>query len=131
MTSMVRDPLQQHMLAYLDPRRGSLPANVAETIAGNLHAGNITFLIKYTVGPKILASQISITVVDVRGHNNSEVGHKTTVCIHYGPGDFTVLVQKQVKWGQNVVQALGEKVDKAVREILKNEGDDGYGDFKD
>jgi len=29
------------------------------------------------------------------------------------------------------VQALGEKVDKAVREILKNEGDDGYGDFKD
>jgi len=34
MTSMVRDPLQQHMLAYLDPRRGSLPANVAETIAG-------------------------------------------------------------------------------------------------
>ncbi|KAI4920005.1 hypothetical protein J4E90_002145 [Alternaria incomplexa] len=121
MTSMVRDPLQQHMLAYLDPRRGSLPANVAETIAGNLHAGNITFLIKYTVGPKILASQISITVVDVRGHNNSEVGHKATVCIHYGP----------VKWGQNVVQALGEKVDKAVREILKNEGDDGYGDFKD
>jgi len=31
---MVRDPQQQHMLAYLDPRRGNLPANVAETIAG-------------------------------------------------------------------------------------------------
>ncbi|KAI4630414.1 hypothetical protein J4E80_001349 [Alternaria sp. BMP 0032] len=95
------------------------------------HAGNITFLIKYTVGPNIPASQISITVVDVRGHNDCEVGHKATVCIHYGPGDFTVIVRKQVKWGQNVVQALGEKVDKAVREILKNEGDDGYGDFKD
>ena len=100
-------------------------------VTDGLHAGNITFLIKYTGGPKILASQISITVVDVRGHNNSEVVHKATVCIHNGPGDFTVVVWKQVKWGQNVVQALGEKVDKAVREILKNEGNDGYGDFRD
>ncbi|KAI4665596.1 uncharacterized protein J4E78_003058 [Alternaria triticimaculans] len=100
-------------------------------VTDGLNAGNITFLIKYTGGHEILASQISITVVDVRGHNNSEVGHKATVCIHNGPGDFTVVVWEQVKWGQNVVQALGEKVDKVVRQILRDEENDGYGDSTD
>ncbi|CAG5182901.1 uncharacterized protein ALTATR162_LOCUS10391 [Alternaria atra] len=120
-----RDPLLQHMFAYLNPRRDALPSHVVETIAGNL-----TFLVKYTGGPNVRASQISITVIDVRGPNNSEVGHKATVCIHEGPGKFVVVVWKQVEWGQNVVIGLGEKVDKAIKDILAKEGNDGYGDFK-
>jgi hypothetical protein len=95
-----------------------------------LHKGNLTFLVKYTGGPNVRASQISITVIDVRGPNNSEVGHKATVCIHEGPGKFVVVVWKQVEWGQNVVIGLGEKVDKAIKDILAKEGNDGYGDFK-
>ena len=85
---------------------------------------------KYTAGPSVRASQISISVIDVRGPNNSEVGHKATVCIHDGPGKFTVVMCKQVNWGQNVVIGLGEKVDKAVKDILAKEGNDGYGDFE-
>jgi hypothetical protein len=30
-----RDPLQQYMFAYLNPRRDALPSHVVETIAGN------------------------------------------------------------------------------------------------
>ncbi|RYN42743.1 hypothetical protein AA0112_g1356 [Alternaria arborescens] len=121
----IRDPLLQHMFAYLNPRRDELPSHIVETIAGNL-----TFLVKYTAGPSVRASQISISVIDVRGPNNSEVGHKATVCIHDGPGKFTVVMCKQVNWGQNVVIGLGEKVDKAVKDILAKEGNDGYGDFE-
>jgi hypothetical protein len=40
------------------------------------------------------------------------------------------VIWKQVKWGQNVVIGLGEKVDKAIRDILAKEGNDGYGDLK-
>jgi hypothetical protein len=52
------------------------------------------------------------------------------VCFHDGPGKFAVVIDKQVEWGQDVLLGLTEKVDKAVREILVKEGNDGYGDFK-
>jgi hypothetical protein len=94
------------------------------------HTGNIAFLIKYTFGPGIQASHVSVSVIDVRGPHNSEIGHKVTVCVHDGPGKFTVVVWKQVRWGQNAVMGLGEKVDKAIKDILAKEGNDGYGDIK-
>lgn len=77
----------------------------------------------------MLASQVSVIVIDVRGPDNSEIGHRASVCVHGGPGKFRVVVSKEVKWGQNVVVGLGEKVDQAVRAILDGEGNEGYGDL--
>ncbi|KAH7083872.1 hypothetical protein FB567DRAFT_447117, partial [Paraphoma chrysanthemicola] len=92
-------------------------------------AGNITFLIKYTAGPDLKADAFTVSIVDVRGPNNSEIGHKATVCFHEGPGQFAIVIAQQVKWGKNVLLALTEKVDKAVLQILAKEGNDGHGDF--
>jgi archaellum component FlaG (FlaF/FlaG flagellin family) len=91
---------------------------------------NLAFLIKYTGGANVQADQISVTVIDVRGPNNSKVGHKITVSLHEGPGNFTVVIWKQVKWGGNVIIGLSEKADKVIKEILAKEGHKGYGDFK-
>ncbi|KAF2825946.1 hypothetical protein CC86DRAFT_418566 [Ophiobolus disseminans] len=118
------DPIQQQLFSSLAPRRGKLPESLNHTIANN-----ITFLIKYSGGADVKTKGISVTVIDVRGPNNSEIGHKVTVCIHKGPGDFTVVIWKQVKWGGNVVLGLTEKVAKVIKEILAKEANKGYGDF--
>jgi hypothetical protein len=61
-------------------------------------AVNITFLIKYTTSSKVQAEQVSVTVIDVHGPDNSEVRHKATVSLHGdSPGDFTVVVYNQVE----------------------------------
>jgi hypothetical protein len=52
------------------------------------------------------------------------------VCFHDAPGRFAVVIDKQVGWGEDVLLGLAEKVDKAVRDILVKEGNDGYGDLK-
>jgi hypothetical protein len=91
--------------------------------------GNISFLVKYTAGYKVLPSQVSISIVDVRGPDNTTLGHKAIVAIHGAPGRFKVVVCKEVAWGRNVVIGLSEKVDRVVREIVSKEGNDGYGDF--
>ena len=51
------------------------------------------------------------------------------MCFHDAPGKFAVVVYKQVRWGENVLIGLTEKVDKAIMSILAKEGNDGYGDF--
>jgi hypothetical protein len=91
---------------------------------------NLAFLIKYTGGAKVQADRVSVTVIDVRGPNNRELGHKITVRLHEGPGKFTVVIWKQVKWGGNVIIGLSEKADKVIKEILAKEGNKGYGDFR-
>ncbi|KNG47797.1 bzip transcription factor protein [Stemphylium lycopersici] len=124
MATALSDPVHQQIFSHLLPRRASFPVHIIETISGN-----ITFLIKYTAGFKVLPSQVSISVFDVRGADNKPVGHKAAVCIHGAPGKFKVVVSKEVKWGENVVAALSEKVDVVIREILEKEGNEGYGDF--
>lgn len=77
----------------------------------------------------MLPSQVSVSVIDRRGPDNSELGHKAIVCIHGAPGKFKVVVAKEVMWGQNVIVGLSEKVDRVVREIVTKEGNEGYGDL--
>ena len=98
-------------------------------LSTNRPADNIALIIKYSGGGDVKAEQISATVIDVRGENNSEIGHKVTVCFHKGPGDFIVVLSKQVNWGENVTFGLTEKADKVVKDILAKEGNDGFGDF--
>lgn len=124
MENVFPDPVHQQIFSHLSPRRGELPIHVVETIAGN-----ISFLVKYTAGYKVLPSQVSISVVDVRGPDNGLLGHKAMVCIHGAPGRFKVVVTKEVAYGRNVVIGLSEKVDRVVREIVSKEGNDGFGDF--
>jgi hypothetical protein len=91
---------------------------------------NITFLIKYTAGSNVQVKQVSITIIDVRGRDNSEIGHKATVSLHGDkPGDFTVVVYNRVNWGGNVIIGLTEEVDKVIRNILADEGNKGYQDL--
>ncbi|KAF2022808.1 hypothetical protein EK21DRAFT_82365 [Setomelanomma holmii] len=118
------DPIQQQIFNFLNPHRRNLPESLVRAIAGN-----ITFLIKYTAGPALKPENFTVTVIDVRGLRNEDVGHKATVCFHDGPGKFAVVICKQVKWGENVLMGLMEKVDKAVKEILAKERNDGCGDF--
>ncbi|KAH7067371.1 hypothetical protein BKA63DRAFT_570675 [Paraphoma chrysanthemicola] len=118
------DPIQEQIFNFLNPHRRNLPENLVRAIAGN-----ITFFIKYTAGPDLKADAFTVSIVDVRGPNNAEVGHKATVCFHDGPGKFAIVVAQQVEWGKNVLLALAEKVDKAVLQILAKEGNNGYSDF--
>ncbi len=106
-----------------------LPHPVSQTRIIFPSAGNIAFLIKYTCGPAIQASQVSVSVINVRGLDNNEIGDKATICVHEGPGKFTVVISKQVESGQNAVIGLREKVNKAIEDILANEGNKGYGDI--
>lgn len=90
--------------------------------------GNIAFLIRYAYGPSIDATRVAIPVIDIRGENKSEVGHKAAVIVHEDEGKFTTFVEKQVEWGANVVCGLTEKVDTIVAKVMM-EGNKGFGDF--
>lgn len=90
----------------------------------------MAFLITYTVGSTVRAEQVSVNVVDILGSDNLVLGHKATVCIHYSRGEFTVVFCHQLPHGRELLPGLTEKFDNVIKEILDNEGNPGYGDFK-
>ncbi|KAI4954395.1 hypothetical protein J4E91_002108 [Alternaria rosae] len=124
MTSSPIDPVQQHIFNTLSPRRGAVPSHVIESMSNN-----ITFLIKFTAGPGILASQISIPVLDVRGPLRNNIARRATICIHQGPGNFTVLLWAQVRGKDELMNVLSDKVDKVIKDVLAHQEDDGSGDL--
>ncbi|KAI4656374.1 uncharacterized protein J4E79_007927 [Alternaria viburni] len=142
MTSSPIDPVQQHIFNTLSPRRGAVPSHIIESMsslapslasssneADLLPSDNIAFLIKFTAGPGILASQISIPVLDVRGPLRNNTGRRATICIHRGRGDFTVVLWAQVKGKEELMNALSDKVDKVIKDVLAHQEDDGSGDL--
>jgi hypothetical protein len=96
-----------------------------------LPAGNIAFLVKYTVGPNFDLDAISIPIFAIRGPNDEKLGRKISVVLHEGPGKFTVIIEKRVGWDDNIVAGLTRKVDKVVNRILEKEGSGGYEPIED
>jgi hypothetical protein len=47
---------------------------------------NVAFLVRYICNPSVDPTTLSFPVIDVRGKNNSEVGHKAMVIVHNAPG---------------------------------------------
>ncbi|CAE7023736.1 hypothetical protein PTTW11_03641 [Pyrenophora teres f. teres] len=111
------EALHQHIFSAIDPMRGPLPPHVVKL--KSYFTDNIAFLVKRAGGPSVSASQVSVSIIDVRGVNNCEIGHKATVCIHQGPYEFRVVVTVQVPWGHPVMIGLTEKVDSIIKEILE------------
>lgn len=79
---------------------------------------NISFLVKYKGGPSVEASQVTVSIIDVRGPKNSEAGQKATVCLRNGPDKYRIVVSNQVEWGEDVLLGLSEKTDEDVSDIL-------------
>jgi hypothetical protein len=81
-------------------------------------AGNIAFLIKYTMNSYVDLPTVSIPYIAIRGPNNGEVGRKASIVFHEGPGKLNLIMEGQVEWSGDVMAALAGKVNEIVNRIL-------------
>ncbi|KAI2484699.1 hypothetical protein Ptr902_03639 [Pyrenophora tritici-repentis] len=127
MASPASEALHQYIFSAIEPMRGPLPQHVVKLKSYCTY--NIAFLVKRAGGPGVSASEVSVSIIDLRGVNNREIGHQATVSLHQRQEQLKVVVTAQVLWGQSVMVGLTEKVDRIIKYMLEQEahiGDIGY-----
>jgi hypothetical protein len=112
--------LREHIFYCINDFRG--PTFKAAEM--RIIAGNIAFLIKYTMNSYVDLPTVSIPYIAIRGPNNEEVGRKASIVVHEGPGKLNLIMEAQVEWNGDVMAALARKADEIVNKILemKEEG---------
>jgi hypothetical protein len=106
--------LREHIFYCINDFRGLVFKDAEMRII----AGNIAFLIKYTLNSYVDLPTVSIPYIAIRGPNNEEVGRKASIVVHEGPGKLNLIMEAQVEWNGDVMAALARKVDEIVNRIL-------------
>jgi hypothetical protein len=106
--------LREHIFYCINDFRGLVFKDAEMRII----AGNIAFLIKYTLNSYVDLPTVSIPYIAIRGPNNEEVGRKASIIVHEGPGKLNLIMEAQVEWNGDVMAALARKVDEIVNRIL-------------
>jgi hypothetical protein len=106
--------LREHIFYCINDFRGLVFKDAEMRII----AGNIAFLIKYTLNSYVDLPTVSIPYIAIRGPNNEEVGRKASIVVHEGPGKLNLIMEAQVEWNGDVMAALAREVDEIVNRIL-------------
>jgi hypothetical protein len=106
--------LREHIFYSINNFRGPIFKDAEMRIT----AGNIAFLIKYTMNSYVDLLTSSIPYMAIRGPNNEEVGRKASILVHEGPGKLNLIMEAQVEWNGDVMTALAGKIDEIVNRIL-------------
>ncbi|KAF1999823.1 hypothetical protein P154DRAFT_620536 [Amniculicola lignicola CBS 123094] len=79
---------------------------------------NLQFLIWHAYGPSANLSNFSTINFNITNDKGEIVGQKAGVVMHKGDKDSKVLVSATVEKGQNVLEALGKKVNKIIEKLM-------------